>query len=39
MNTISSTFKNDKFSKYDMKPARSSNEKPPRKSNRKAKKV
>ena len=36
--TISSTFKNDKFSEYDMKPARPSNEKPARKSNRKDKK-
>ena len=41
MKTISSTIKNDKFSKYDMKPARPSNEKdvkPARKSHRKAKK-
>ena len=41
MKTISSTIKNDKFSKYDMKPARPSNEKdvkPARKSNRKTKK-
>ena len=41
MKTISTTFKNNKFSEYDMKPARPSNEKdvkPARKSNRKAKK-
>ena len=41
MKTISSTIRNDKFSKYDKKPARPSNEKdvkPTRKSNRKAKK-
>ena len=41
MKTMSSTVRNDKFSKNDMKPARPSNEKdvkPIRKSNRKAKK-
>ena len=41
MKTISTTFKNNKFSEYDMKPARPSNEKdvkPARKSNRKTKK-
>ena len=41
MKTMSTTFKNNKFSEYDMKPARPSNEKdvkPARKSNRKAKK-
>ena len=38
MKTISSTIRYDKFSKYDMKFARPSNEKPARKSDRKAKK-
>ena len=41
MKTISSTFKNDKFNEYDMKPDRPSNKKdvkPATKSNRKAKK-